>query len=117
MYRQLLLAASFSLMLGVGVSHADEHSGAQAQVDFGIDVARLGLWKEAIFRWQRAVELDPAYAAAWNNLAIGFEQEGRFDEARDAYETALDLEPNNLSIEQNYDLFLEVSDRVSQSSR
>ena len=117
MCRQFLLATSFTLMLGAGVSYADEHSDAQAQVDFGIDVARLGLWKEAIFRWQRAVKLDPTHAAAWNNLAIGFEQEGRFDEAREAYEAALDLEPNNLSIEQNYDLFLEVNDRVSQSTR
>ena len=117
MCRQFLLATLFSLMLGVGVSYADERSDAQALVDFGIDVARLGLWKEAIFRWQRAVKLDPTHAAAWNNLAIGFEQEGRFDEAREAYEAALDLEPNNLSIEQNYDLFLEVNDRVSQSTR
>jgi len=117
MHRQFVLATSLSLMLGVGISHADEHPDAQSQVDFGIDVARLGLWKEAIFRWQRAVALDPTHAAAWNNLAIGFEQEGRFEEAHDAYETALDLEPNNLSIEQNYDFFLEVNERVSQSTR
>lgn len=96
---------------------ADERSDARAQVDFGIEVARRGLWKEAIFRWERALDLDPTYAEAWNNLAVAFEQQGMLDEAREAYETALDLDPNNLTIEQNYDLFLEVSDRVSQSSR
>ena len=36
------------------------------------------------------------------------------DDAREAYETALDLDPNNVTIETNYDLFLEVSDRVSE---
>jgi Tfp pilus assembly protein PilF len=96
---------------------ADERSDARAQVDFGIEVAQRGLWKEAIYRWERAIELDPTYAAAWNNLAIGFERAGRLGEALEAYENALDLEPNNLAIEQNYDLFLEVNDRVSQNSR
>ena len=80
-------------------------------------MARRGLWKEAVFRWERAIDFDPTYAEAWNNLAIGFEQQGLMDEAREAYETALDLAPNNLAIEQNYDLFLEVNDRVTQSSR
>ena len=36
----------------------------QAQVDFGINVAQRGLWREAIYRWEKAVEIDPTYAAA-----------------------------------------------------
>ena len=110
-----------ALLLLIAVSsvtmHADERSDARAQVDFGIEVAQRGLWKEAIYRWERAIELDPTYAAAWNNLAISFERAGRPVEALEAYENALDLEPNNLTIEQNYDLFLEVNDSVSQDSR
>ena len=110
-----------ALVLLIAVSsvtmHADERSDARAQVDFGIEVAQRGLWKEAIYRWERAIELDPTYAAAWNNLAISFERAGRLVEALEAYENALDLEPNNLTIEQNYDLFLEVNDSVSQDSR
>lgn len=96
---------------------ADAQSDAQAQVKFGNEVARLGLWKEAIYRFQRAVDVDPTYAPAWNNLGIGYEHEGRMEDAREAYETALDLDPSNLTIETNYDLFLEVSDRVSEDSR
>ncbi len=108
-----------ALVIGAGATapRAQDRSHAQAQVDFGIEVARRGLWKEAIFRWERAIDIDPTYAQAWNNLAIAFEQQGLLDQAREAYETALDLAPDNLAIEQNYDLFLEVSDRVSQSSR
>jgi len=96
--------------------HADDRSDAQAQVDFGIAVAQKGLWREAIYRWERASMIDSRYAAAWNNLGIGYEHEGEFDTARDAYEKALDLEPNNLMIQQNYDLFREINDRV-QSNR
>lgn len=117
MVRTTLAVLILVVASGGSSARADERSDARAQVDFGIEVARRGLWKEAIFRWERAIDLDPTYAEAWNNLAIAFEQQGMLDEAREAYETALDLDPSNLAIEQNYDLFLEVSDRVSQSSR
>ena len=68
-----------------------------------------------MFRWERATELDPGYAAAWNNLGIAHEHQGAFDEARDAYEKALDLEPDNTFIQQNYDLFREITDRVQNA--
>jgi Flp pilus assembly protein TadD len=87
---------------------------ARAQVAFGIDVAQKGLWKEAMYRWEKAVELDPQYAAAYNNLAIAYEHEGLFEKARKAYDKALELEPNNASIRQNYDFFKEINDRASR---
>jgi Flp pilus assembly protein TadD len=93
---------------------ADARSDAKSQVEFGIKVAQNGLWKEATYRWQRAVEIDPTYAAAWNNLGIGFEHEGRFEEARQAYEKAVALDPKNILIRQNYDLFKEINDRAKR---
>ena len=60
-------------------AYADARSTAKGQVEFGIKVAQSGLWTEATFCWQKAVEVDPTYAAAWNNLAIGYEHEGKFD--------------------------------------
>ena len=92
---------------------ADARSDAKEQVAFGIDVAQRGLWREAIYRWEKAVEIDPTYAAAYNDLAIGYEHEGQLDKARKAYEKALELEPNNTQIRQNYELFKEINDRTS----
>ena len=92
---------------------ADARSDAKAQVDFGINVAQRGLWREAIYRWERAVEIDPTYAAAHNDLAVAYEHEGQLDKARQAYEKALALEPNNPQIRQNYELFKEINDRTS----
>ena len=93
---------------------ADARSDAKSQVDFGIKVAQNGLWKEATYRWEKAVEADPTYAAAWNNLGIGYEHEGRFDDARKAYEKAVALDPKNILIRQNYDLFKEINDRAKR---
>jgi Flp pilus assembly protein TadD len=87
---------------------------AKAQVEFGIKVAQSGLWKEATFRWEKATELDPSYAEAWNNLAIGYEYSGRFEDADAAYQKALKLDPNNVMIRTNYDLFKEIHERTTR---
>lgn len=114
-FRVLLLIAA--LVASTTPAYAgDARSEAQSQVEFGIRVAQNGLWKEATYRWEKAVKLDPTYAAAWNNLAIGYEQEGRFDDAQKAYERAVELDPKSLYIRQNYDLFKEINDRTKRRS-
>ena len=57
-------------------------------------------------------EIDPKYAAAFNDLGIAYEHEGQLDKARKAYEKALELAPNNAQIRQNYELFKEINDRT-----
>jgi len=92
----------------------DARSDSKNQVEFGIRVAQNGLWKEATYRWERATELDPTYPEAWNNLAIGYEHQGRFEDAEKAYQKALELAPKNVYIRQNYDLFKELNDRTKR---
>jgi Flp pilus assembly protein TadD len=111
------MAAALALGLSTAAwAQGDARELARAQVEFGITVAQKGLWQEAVFRWERATELDPTYAAAFNNLGIAFEQLGKFDQAEKAYEKALELDPQNLSIQQNYDLFKEINDRAKRNS-
>jgi len=98
-------------------SFADAKGEAKTQVEFGINVAQRGLWREAIYRWEKAVEIDPTYAAAFNNLAIAYEHEGQLDKARKAYDKALQLDPNNSQIRQNYELFKEINDRTGQATK
>ena len=115
--RLVVTALLLALGLAPAVAGADERDDAAAQVEFGIAVAQVGLWHEAEYRWKRATEIDSTYAAAWNNLGIAYEQNGRFEEALDAYEIALDLEPNNVNIQQNYDLFREIHDRILEGDQ
>jgi Flp pilus assembly protein TadD len=92
-------------------------ASAKQEVEFGIDVARKGLWQEARFRFEKAVEADPQNAEALNNLAITLEQQGEFDKARAAYEKALELKPNATYIQQNYDLFREADDKRNRKGK
>jgi Tfp pilus assembly protein PilF len=121
LFRALFVATALVALapsLGVGASadarERDARSDAKEQVEFGIKVAQNGLWKEAAYRWEKATQLDPTYGAAWNNLAVAYEQQGNFDKAREAYEKAVELEPKNLLFRQNYDLFKEINDRTKR---
>jgi type IV pilus assembly protein PilF len=113
-----VVAACVVVLMGMSAPvWADARSDAKTQVDFGIEVAQRGLWREAIYRWERAIEIDPGYAEAHNNLAVGYEHEGQLDKARRAYEKALELEPNNPQIRQNYELFKEIHDWTGAKER
>jgi len=104
------------VLLATGPALAAEESSGR-QVEFGLKVAQKGLWQEARFRFERAVQIDPGNAAALNDLAVALEQMGDFDEARKAYEKALELKPGDIYIQQNYDLFREADDKRNRKSR
>jgi len=111
------IGLAVALVIGLSATAlADHRADAKAQVTFGITVAQKGLWKEATLRWEAATILDPTYGSAWNNLAIGYEQLGRFEDARKAYEQAMKLEPNNEFVRTNYQQFREVYDRQNRAS-
>jgi type IV pilus assembly protein PilF len=109
--------AACAVVLAAERSYADAKGDAKAQVEFGINVAQRGLWREATYRWEKATQIDPTYVAAYNDLAIGYEHEGQLDKARKAYEKALQLDPNNSQIRQNYELFKEINDRTAQKDK
>ena len=108
-----LAACAAVALLSASPALADARGDAKEQVAFGINVAQRGLWREAIYRWEKAIEIDPTYAAAHNDLAIAYEQVGQLVKARKAYEKAVNLDPNDAQIRQNYELFKEINDRAN----
>jgi Tfp pilus assembly protein PilF len=92
-------------------------AGSRQEVEFGVDVARKGLWQEARFRFEKAIAADPDNPEALNDLAVALEQQGDFDKAREAYEKALKLKPGNVYIQQNFDLFREADDKRNRKAK
>ncbi|MFQ5789679.1 MAG: tetratricopeptide repeat protein [Acidobacteriota bacterium] len=115
-------AVLFFLLLSAGLvapaaADEDPREKAKREVEFGIEVARAGLWKEAIYRWQKAVELDPQNASARNNLGVAYEQAGEFERAEKEYKRALELDAGNMYIRQNFELFREAYERKKRTDR
>jgi tetratricopeptide (TPR) repeat protein len=86
---------------------AKEQGSAKAQLQFGVDMARRGLWNEALFRFEQAQKELPNDSRVLNNLAVAYEAVGRFDDADAAYRQALQVAPGNRDIQKNVTRFRE----------
>jgi Flp pilus assembly protein TadD len=104
----LLAGALLAAAAATGCASAGASSATAApQIDFGIDMARRGLWNEALFRFEQARRERPADAKVLNNLAVAYEAVGRFDDALAAYKQAVQLAPGERGLKANYSRFLE----------
>lgn len=80
---------------------------ASSQLAFGVDMARRGLWQEALFRFQEAEKLEPQNPRIQSNLGVAYEAAGQFDKALAAYQNALRIAPDDKDIRANYSRFVE----------
>jgi Tfp pilus assembly protein PilF len=108
----LRLSILFALLtLSIGCSHSSDLSRPATQDNFGVQMARMNLWREAMFRFERAIQINPADAQAHNNLAVAYEANGDFEKARKEYLEALKLDRTNPYIQKNYSRFVEFLSR------
>ena len=105
----LLFAAL--LLLSAACSHGGNTDRPAAQENFGVQMARMNLWREAMFRFKRAVEMDPQDAMAHNNLAVAYEANGDFESAAREYREAMRLDKSNQYIQKNYSRYVEFLSR------
>lgn len=103
-----LILLAVLMLAGCGSSNPEQ---AGTQKDFGVRMARMNLWREAMFRFKRAVEMEPNDAMAHNNLAVAYEANGDFDKAGEEYRTAIRLDKSNSHIQKNYSRFVEFTQR------
>src|SRR5438477_9039564 len=64
-----------------------------------------------MFRFERAVDINPSDAQAHNNLAVAYEANGDFEKARKEYLEALKLDRSNAYIQKNYSRYVEFLSR------
>ena len=78
-----------------------------SQLGFGVDMAKRGLWSEALFRFRQAEKAEPGNPRVLNNLAVAYEAVGLFEEALETYQAALKVDPANREVRRNYARFIE----------
>jgi len=106
-----LLPTVTLIAFAAACSHHQDLRKPSAQDNFGVQMARMNLWREALFRFQRAIEINPQDAQAHNNLAVAYEANGDFEKARKEYLEALKLDRSNQYIQKNYSRFVEFLSR------
>jgi Tfp pilus assembly protein PilF len=94
-----------------GCGSSGDLTKPETQRQFGVRMAKMNLWREAMFRFKRAVEIEPANAMAHNNLAVAYEANGQFDDAAREYREALRLDRSNEYIQKNYSRFVEFTQK------
>ncbi|MGZ8809982.1 MAG: tetratricopeptide repeat protein [Thermoanaerobaculia bacterium] len=108
-------ASVVSCLLLVAVMSAacssSRHDPRATQENFGVNMARMNLWREALFRFKRAVQMSPGNPTAHNNLAVAYEANGDFDNAAKEYREAMRLDKSNQYIQKNYSRFIEFTSR------
>lgn len=111
---QSLIAAAVGCVLLCGaapIMAGDSAKGRAAdQMKWGFQAAKRGYWLEALDRFEKANNLTPNQARILNNIAVSLEASGRFEEAREAYETALGVAPNDKILRRNFARFKEFYD-------
>lgn len=102
-----LAGAAVVLLLVTATQASAAASPFRTQMSYGVEMAKRGLWAEALFRFQQAAKLDPQSGRALGNMAVAYEALGKFAEAKAAYESATRLDPRSPELKRNQGRFLE----------
>lgn len=105
-----LLSLVFLCLLsggGAWTAHAAQTDEGQSQLSFGVEMARRGLWNEALFRFRQAERARPGDPRILNNIAVAYEALGKFDKALEYYQDAIKTDAANKDLKRNYSRFVE----------
>ncbi len=91
------------IMAVLGACSTHHQSSVETEYKFANKLAVEGLWKEALYRWNKALANGKNNAAIYNNMAVALEKMGRFEEAATNYKKALAIAPESSTIQGNYD--------------
>ena len=69
------------------------NNNAELQNNLGITYLQQGKYQLARIRFQKAVELGPAYALAHFNLGVALQNESKLEQATESYEKSIQLQP------------------------
>jgi len=108
------LAIIVLLTSGIACSASPVERGKNQSRE-GVYAADQGFWEEAEFRWLKALAIAQRNARALNNLAVHFERDGEFEDAKDYYDKALvaAAPAEQFYIERNQRQFAPIWERIA----
>ena len=112
--RMLALGTILAILLGAAEVQARSNEAIKRN-NFGAELLNQGRLEEAVTEVQRAVELDPGYAAAHLNLGYLYDRLGRIEEAIAQYRKVIELEPGSLLAHNNLGVLYDKTGRYDEA--
>lgn len=84
----------------------DQIKAAKTRVSLGLTYLKNGKYSQAKFNLDKALEFAPRSADANFAMAYYYQNVGELEQAENAYQFAMDLEPSNANIANSYGAFL-----------
>jgi len=84
----------------------------------GTELLKKGQYDQAIANFDKAIEINPRYAEAYNNRGIAYTKKGQYDKAISDYNKAIELDPTNdmgAMVEKNEDVLSVIAKSVDFS--
>lgn len=88
---------------GGGMSNKEQ---ATLNLQMGVQYMKMGMLDVAREKLEAALDFNSSDADIHDALAVFYERINKIDEAEDRYKSALSLDPDNLSVKNNYGRFL-----------
>ena len=101
------VAVLVTLTLPVSGAAGDRDS-LKGDMKFAAQAAQGGLWREALFRWERQLKAHPENARLHNNIAVAYEGNGDYARALEEYAKARSLAPDSKEIRANQEALQEL---------
>lgn len=84
------------ILVNVAETQQDEMTKNEAALNFynkAIEASKKEDWKEAIKNYKLALEKDPKFIYAWDNMGVCYRRIGEYDNALNSYKKSLELDP------------------------
>jgi len=85
-----------------------DRTSLKEDMRFAAEAARQGLWREALFRWERQLKAHPGNARIHNNIAVASEGLGDYARALREYGEARRLDAESKDIRANHEALKEL---------
>lgn len=106
--RALLIPVVLLFFIFLSCAGANTQARISRLNDLGITCLRNKMFQDAIFWFNKIIELDDQNEAALNNIAIGYEGLGQFETALNYYQMAYEIS-NNPRILENMNSLKEIT--------
>ena len=116
-FKFITIAGILTLLLYPSFGFPETPEEIKRQLKFGVRAAREDHWDEAVYRWQKVLQLDANNVMAHNNLAVAYEQMGEYSQAMEEYQQAYLLNSENEAVKNNLERFKEFYRRYQQRQK